>query len=132
LPTATWLEFSDISRSSDTVTTLYGISNCDTVKKARKWLEAADIAYTFHDFRVDGLEQEQVAAWLDELGWETLINQRSTSWRQLDAEVRDGMTAETALPAILTAPTLIKRPLLDTDGKRYVGFSTKVYEGVFG
>ena len=113
------------------MTTLYGISNCDTVKKARKWLDAANIAYTFHDFRVDGLEQEQVGAWLGELGWETLINQRSTSWRQLDAHVRDSMSAEKALPAVLAAPTLIKRPLLDTGGHRYVGFNAKIYTGIF-
>ena len=66
------------------MTTLYGIKNCDTVKKARKWLDNKAIDYQFHDFRVDGLERAQLEEWVAELGWETLVNKRSTTWKQLD------------------------------------------------
>ena len=115
-----------------TAVTLYGISNCDTVKKARKWLDTADVDYAFHDFRVDGLDEPQVIAWVNELGWETIINRRSTSWRELEPAARDAMSNTTAVSAILAAPTLIKRPLLDTGESRYVGFSEASYAKLFG
>ena len=73
--------------------TLYGIKNCDTVKKARTWLDQHGVDYTFHDFRTDGLSQDQLQSWLDELGWETLVNRRSTTWKQLDQEAQDRVTA---------------------------------------
>ena len=111
--------------------TLYGIKNCDTVKKARRWLEQHQIDYSFHDFREDGLQQEAVEAWLDELGWETLVNRRSTSWKQLSPEQRETMDRQSALAAILQQPTLIKRPLLDTGTSRHVGFSTGDYQEIF-
>jgi len=112
--------------------TLYGISNCDTVKKSRKWLDAAGVNYAFHDFRADGLEPSQVTAWVDELGWETIINRRSTTWRGLEPESRDAMSNASAVTAILAAPTLIKRPLLDTGSARHVGFSVAAYAAIFG
>lgn len=111
--------------------TLYGIKNCDTVKKARKWLEQHSIEYSFHDFREDGLEALAVQGWLDELGWETLVNRRSTSWKALDAAARDTMDATSALAAILAQPTLIKRPLLDIGHERHVGFSDGAYQKIF-
>ena len=111
--------------------TLYGINNCDTVKKARKWLEVQGVEYRFHDFRADGLTREQVQAWLAELGWETLVNKRSTSWKALDAPHRENMDEASALMAILEQPTLIKRPLLDTGHQRYTGFSTASYAKIF-
>jgi len=110
---------------------LYGIKNCDTVKKARHWLDARGIDYQFHDFRSDGLAPESVQQWLDALGWEVLINKRSTSWKQLDSATRDNMGAESAKAAILAQPTLIKRPLLDTGHSYYTGFSEKSYEKLF-
>ncbi|MAT93830.1 MAG: ArsC family reductase [Halioglobus sp.] len=113
------------------MTTLYGIKNCDTVKKARKWLDAHGIDYHFHDFREDGLERGQVAAWLDELGWEVLLNRRSTSWKGLDEATRQNMDDATALTAILAQPTLIKRPLLDTGTQRHTGFSPADYGKLF-
>lgn len=113
------------------VITLYGIKNCDTVKKARRWLDAKDIEYTFHDVREDGLEREQVEAWLAELGWETLVNRRSTSWKALDEHMRAAMDAKAALEAILEQPTLIKRPLLDTGHERHCGFSADNYQSIF-
>lgn len=111
--------------------TLYGIKNCDTVKKARKWLDAHRIEYQFHDFREDGLEPEAVAGWLDELGWEQLVNRRSTSWKSLDESTRSQMNDESALAAIVAQPTLIKRPLLDTGEERHTGFSAGSYQSIF-
>ena len=111
---------------------LYGISNCDTVKKARRWLESADIEYRFHDFRVDGLERARVQQWIEELGWEQLVNRRSTSWKQLDPATRESMDAGAALEAILELPTLVKRPVLDIGHERHLGFSAAQYQDIFG
>ncbi len=111
--------------------TLYGIKNCDTVKKARKWLEARGVDYSFHDFREDGIDAKQVSAWLDELGWETLVNKRSTSWKALPPEQRDSMDEAGAMAAILEQPTLIKRPLLDTGHELHCGFKADNYTAIF-
>ena len=111
--------------------TLYGIKNCDTVRKARKWLEAHGIEYQFHDFRADGLDRDLVRGWITELGWQNLVNRRSTSWKALDASSRETMDEDSALVAILAQPTLIKRPLLDTGHERHNGFSTAEYQKIF-
>lgn len=111
--------------------TLYGIKNCDTVKKARRWLDDQGIDYRFHDFREDGLDEAQLQRWLDELGWETLLNKRSTSWKALSVEAREGMDSASAMKAILATPTLIKRPVLDTGDKRHTGFSSGNYQSIF-
>ncbi len=111
--------------------TLYGIKNCDTVKKARKWLETQGIEHSFHDFREDGLERTQVATWLADLGWETLVNRRSTSWKALTPEQREGMDDAAALEAIIAQPTLIKRPLLDTGHELHCGFAADNYAKIF-
>lgn len=111
--------------------TLYGIKNCDTVKKARKWLDSRGIDYRYHDFREDGLDQEAVASWIAELGWQNLINQRSTSWKALDEQVRLGMNDAAAKKVVVAQPTLIKRPLLDTGHQRYTGFSAASYAKIF-
>lgn len=111
--------------------TLYGIENCDTVKRARVWLESRDIDYQFHDLRKDGLDEAQLAAWLQELGWDKLVNRRSKAWQSLDEQVRHNMDDIAALRTIAERPTLIKRPLLDTGKERHVGFSAKHYEKLF-
>ncbi|MEM9253967.1 MAG: ArsC family reductase [Pseudomonadota bacterium] len=111
--------------------TLYGIKNCDTVKKARQWLDKHGVEYRFHDVREDGLSKKQVADWVSELGWETLINKRSASWKQLDASDRETMSASRAVEAVIAQPTLIKRPLLDTGGERHTGFSSDRYFQLF-
>ena len=113
------------------VITLYGIKNCDTVKKARNWLDLHGIDYRFHDFRADGLERETVQRWLDELGWENLVNRRSSSWKALDAATRENMDEQSALAAIMAQATLIKRPLLDTGRERFTGFSAASYQKIF-
>lgn len=112
-------------------TTLYGIKNCDTVKSARQWLERHHIEYRFHDFRADGLTLAQVQAWLQELGSDTLINKRSTTWKQLDVKTRDNLSDNTAAGLLVANPTLIKRPVLDIGHQRVVGFTAELYNGLF-
>jgi len=125
------------------LTTIYGIPNCDSVRKARQWLEAHQIDYRFHDFRVDGLDSDMLIKWLATLPMTALLNKRSTSWKQLNdnekeilqhADIDDNAsTAQQAAVALLTAnPTLIKRPVLDTGQQLMVGFSDNTYNGAFG
>jgi arsenate reductase (glutaredoxin) len=114
-----------------TVITLYGIKNCDTVRKARKWMDAQNIEYTFHDFREDGLDPDAAKSWIAELGWQNLVNRRSTSWKSLSEQARDSMDDDAALQAVLAQPTLIKRPVLDTGQQRYTGFSAASYVKIF-
>ena len=111
--------------------TLYGIKNCDTIKKARKWLEDRGVEYQFHDVREAGLARETVAQWLAELGWETVVNKRSTTWKGLPQSTRDNMNDSAALEAILDQPTLFKRPLLDIGHERRCGFSAAKYQDIF-
>ncbi len=111
--------------------TLYGIKNCDTVKKARKWLDARGVDYEFHDFREDGLTPTQARQWINSLGWEAVLNKRSTTWKQLDAKVREAMDEKTAVATVVEHPTLIKRPLLAIGGDFYVGFKEAEYDKLF-
>lgn len=116
------------------MTTLYGIKNCDTVKKARVWLDNHDIDYQFHDFRIDGITADQVDAWLAALGWEQVVNKRSTTWKQLAESTRNGMDTKLAKANILEQPTLIKRPLLELDNDSasiHVGFKPEQYSELF-
>lgn len=109
--------------------TLYGIANCDTVRKARRWLEAAAIPYHFHDVRADGLDQQTVQGWLDTQGWETVLNRRSTAWRALPDADKEGVDAASALKLLLAHPTLVKRPVLSRNGECIaVGFKPADYE----
>ncbi len=110
---------------------LYGIKNCDTVKKARQWLDQHRIEYRFHDFRSDGLELQQAQAWLDEIGLDTLLNKRGTTWKQLDDKLRAQLTGDNAAALLIEHPTLIKRPLLDIGHQRFVGFSDQQYREIF-
>lgn len=110
------------------MTTLYGIKNCDTVKKARRWLEANGVAYTYHDLRADGLSSASLQSWIMSAGWETLLNRRGTTWRQLPESEREPLTAERAAQLMLAHPTLIKRPVLELDGTVQVGFKESNYE----
>lgn len=119
--------------------TLYGIKNCDTVKKARKWLDERGIVYQFHDYKTAGLDAEQLIYFADKLGWQSLINRSSTSWRQLDtgqqAQLMDLQTQSGTLCAdnkavliILNTPTLLKRPILDCAGQLLIGFNADRYQ----
>ncbi len=111
--------------------TLYGIPNCDTMKKARRWLDEHGVEYQFHDYKKAGLEEAQLRAWVKELGWETLVNRRGMMWRKLDQDVRDNMDEAKAIEVMRTTPSIIKRPLLDTGDARHVGFSEKQYQEIF-
>ncbi len=114
------------------MTTLYGIKNCDTVRKARQWLDAHGIDYTFHDLRSDGVSEADLRRWADAVGWETLLNRRSTTWRQLPASAREGIDAERAIALMREHPTLIKRPVLQTGETLLVGFKPDDYAALFG
>ena len=107
---------------------LYGIKNCDTVKKARKWLEQHEVSYQFHDFRVDGLDKALLARFETALGWQTLLNKRSTSWRQLDETQKNDLSADKAIKLMLENPTLIKRPVLEANNQFLIGFNTENYQ----
>jgi Spx/MgsR family transcriptional regulator len=108
--------------------TLYGIKNCNTVKKARVWLEENNIAYQFHDLRTDGLTQEQLQNFATRVDWTLLLNRTSTSWRKLSPEQQTDLTEDKAIQLIVNAPTLLKRPVLDTGERLLVGFKEQDYQ----
>ncbi len=110
---------------------LYGIKNCDTVKKARAWLEAKKIEYYFHDYRVDGVTEKQIKQWIAELGLDAMVNKRSTTWKELDDKTKETLNEKTAVKIFLEHPTLIKRPLLDNGKVRYLGFKEEDYKKIF-
>jgi len=103
---------------------VYGIPNCDTVKRARAWLDARGSAYSFHDFKRAGVPERQLDAWLKAAGWEVLLNRKGTTWRQLDAAAQARVTdAKSARALMLQQPSVIKRPVVEwDDGRITVGF----------
>ncbi|WON75788.1 ArsC family reductase [Serratia sp. UGAL515B_01] len=110
--------------------TMYGIKNCDTIKKARRWLEEQGVAYQFHDYRADGLDEQRLRRFVERLGWQPLLNTRGTTWRKLDEAQRTACNnPDAAIALMLEHPAIIKRPLLD-DGKSntLLGFSTDSYQ----
>ena len=113
------------------MTTMYGIKNCDTIKKAKKWLETNNIEYKFHDYRTDGLDKDWLIAAVDELGWENVLNKRGTTYRQLAQDIKDSMDEASAIEQMLTAPAMIKRPILQVNDKRYLGFKDTQYSEIF-
>lgn len=108
--------------------TLYGINSCDTCRRARRWLDQAGVDYQFHDLRADGIRPAELERWADHVGWGTLLNRRSTTWRSLDPAQREGLDERSALALMGRQPTLIKRPVLDTGGTVSVGFSESRYK----
>jgi len=111
--------------------TVYGIKNCDTMKKAMRWLDEHGIDYRFHDYRKDGLGEKQLKAWEKELGWETLLNRRGMLWRKLPQATRDTIDRASALQCMLDNPGIIKRPLLDLGKRCVVGFNADEYTNLF-
>lgn len=111
--------------------TLYGIKNCDTVKKARKWLESEAISYQFHDLREDGIDRASIQHWCDALGWEAVLNKRSTTWKQLDEQQKNSLDESSAIDLLLEHPTLIKRPVLNTGTSIHNGFKAEHYATIF-
>ena len=113
-------------------TTLYGIPNCDTVKKARTWLADNGHAVDFHDFKKQGLDRATVAGWLEQLDWETLVNRKGTTWRKLTAQQQaEVVDRDSALALMLAHTSVIKRPVLAGAGALQVGFTPDLYAGVF-
>jgi len=112
-------------------TTLYGISNCDTVKKAQKWLQQNNLPYTFHDYRKDGLDRNLIEHFLAHFAWSELLNKRSTSFRQLSTQQKENLSAETVIELFIAYPTLIKRPLLIHNNQYQLGFKIDTYNTVF-
>ncbi|HIF50942.1 MAG TPA: ArsC family reductase [Thiotrichaceae bacterium] len=108
--------------------TLYGIKNCDTVKKARKWLDANSVPYIFHDFRVDGINKTLVNNFLKQIDIDILINKRGTTWRKLSDNEKEIKTKAQAVALMVDNPTIIKRPVLDNKKEFFVGFSNEYYE----
>jgi Spx/MgsR family transcriptional regulator len=107
--------------------TIYGIANCDTIKKTKQWLTDREIAFQFHDYRKQGLDPVLLRHWVDELGWEALINKRGTTWRQLSDLVKNSVDKESAIANF----AIIKRPLLVKGDERHVGFSDVNYSNIF-
>ncbi len=113
------------------MTTLYGIKNCDTMKKAMKWLDDHGVDYQFHDYKKAGLSETQLKAWVQQLGWEQLVNSRGTTWRKLPESARDNLDAARAITLMQANLSLIKRPLLEHNNTLHVGFNPAEYEHLF-
>ena len=112
--------------------TLYGIKACDTMKKARVWLDAKDVAYEFHDYKLQGADRAKLESWVDEHGWEKVLNKAGTTFRKLSDEDKAGLDADKAIGLMLEHSSMIKRPVLDLgNGKTILGFKPEVYEAAF-
>ena len=111
--------------------TLYGIPNCDTVKKARVWLGQHGVAHVFHDYKKAGIDRASLERWVNEHGWETVLNRAGTTFRKLPDADRANLDADKAVALMLAQPSMIKRPVLDLGDRRIVGFKPEIYEGAF-
>ena len=113
--------------------TLYGIPNCDTVKKARTWLDTNGVAYTFHDFKKAGLDASLVTTWLKDIPWDTLVNRKGTTWRGLSDERKAGITDNASATSLMVElPSIVKRPVLHASGQpTHVGFTADLYQQIF-
>ena len=108
--------------------TIYGIKNCDTMKKARAWLDKAGVDYTFHDYKAAGIERERLERWAKKVGWETLLNRAGTTFKKLPDKDKESVTEKRAIALMLAQPSMIKRPLLELGGgKLLVGFKPEIY-----
>jgi arsenate reductase len=112
--------------------TIYGIKNCDTMKKARGWLDKRGVAYEFHDYKTAGIECGKLEGWARETGWETLINRAGMTFRKLPEKDKEGLTEKKAIALMMAQPSMIKRPVLDVGGKLLVGFKPEQYEKALG
>src|ERR1700724_3802972 len=112
---------SKFTRGLTLTPTIYGIKNCDTMKKARAWLDGHGVAYAFHDYKAEGIAKDRLRQWCDELGWETLLNRAGTTFRKLPDADREGLNERKALALMLAQPSMIKRPVLDLGNKLLVG-----------
>ena len=111
---------------------MFGISNCDTVKKARKWLEEKEISYQFHDYKKSGVDEGQLREWASELGWEALLNKAGTTFRKLTDAEKSDIDEDKAIALMLANPSMIKRPILDLGDRRIAGFKPEIYAAALG
>lgn len=109
---------------------MYGIKNCDTIKKARKWLEENQVEYEFFDYKKEGVSAELADTFIKELGWEALINKRGTTWRALPEDTKNNINDKVAKELMMENSSIIKRPLLDTGSKKVLGFKIEEYEAL--
>jgi len=107
--------------------TIYGIKNCDTMKKARAWLDNHGVDYAFHDYKTAGIEHAKLEGWAKKVGWETLLNRAGTTFKKLPDKDKDGVTEKIAIALMLAQPSMIKRPVLDLGGRVLVGFKPETY-----
>ena len=107
--------------------TIYGIKNCDTMKKARGWLDSHGVAYGFHDYKTAGIAKDRLKIWCDELGWESLLNRAGSTFRKLPDADKEGLNERKAIALMLAQPSMIKRPVLEVSGKLLVGFKPEIY-----
>ena len=112
--------------------TIYGIKNCDTMKKARAWLDAHGVNHAFHDYKSAGIERGKLEGWAKKVGWQTLLNKAGATFRKLPEKDRQDLTEKKAIALMLAQPSLIKRPVLETDGALLVGFKPAAYAAAFG
>jgi len=110
---------------------MYGIPNCNTMKKARSWLEERDIDYDFHDYKKMGTDEAQLKAWVKEFGWDQIINKRGMTWRKLDDDVKTNMDDSAAIAVMMDNPSIIKRPLLVIQDHKLLGFDEEAYQQEF-
>jgi arsenate reductase len=108
--------------------TIFGIKNCDTMKKARAWLDKRGVPYVFHDYKTEGIDKARLEAWAKLAGWEVLLNKAGTTFRKLHDKDKEGITEKKAIALMLAQPSMIKRPVLDVGGKLTVGFKPELYE----
>jgi arsenate reductase len=109
--------------------TIYGIKSCDTMKKARAWLDKRGLEYAFHDYKIAGIERDKLEGWAKKTGWETLLNKAGTTFRKLPEKDKEGLTEAKALKLMLAQPSMIRRPVLElSGGKLLVGFKPEQYE----
>ena len=112
------------------MTKIYGIPNCDTMKKARKWLEAHGVEYAFHDYKKQGVPEDRLKGWVKQVGWEQLLNRRGTTWRKLDTNARDNIDESLAVRLMLEHASIIKRPVLESGSTLLIGFSESDYRAL--
>ncbi|MCY1665065.1 ArsC family reductase [Rhizobium sp. SL86] len=113
------------------MTTIYGIKTCDTMKKARNWLEERGITHRFHDYKAEGIDRTHLERWADETSWETLLNRAGTTFRKLSDAEKTDLSRDKAIDLMLAQPSLIKRPVLEAEGAITVGFKPEIYAKLF-
>lgn len=114
------------------MTTIYGIKNCDTMKKARDWLDSKKVAYTFHDYKAAGIDKPTLEGWARKVGWDLLLNRAGTTFKKLPDADKENITEKKAITLMLAQPSMIKRPVLEAKGKLTVGFKPDEYKKLFG